>query len=76
MFDCLYSTQFRFALLTKEQNKNDLVFNYDEIDKNIKDLHISLATKYEHLRVLTKGLAMERLANALVDAYPNSLSIK
>ncbi|MDY4830551.1 MAG: class I SAM-dependent methyltransferase [Campylobacter sp.] len=76
MFDFLYSTQFRFALLTKEQNKNDLVFNYDEIDKNIKDLHISLATKYEHLRVLTKGLAMERLANALVDAYPNSLSIK
>ena len=76
MFDFLYSTQFRYALLTKEQNKNDLVFDYDKIDKNIKDLHISLAAKYEHLRVQAKGLAMERLANALVDLYPNSLSIK
>lgn len=76
MFDFLYSTQFRYALLTKEQNKNDLVFNYDKIDKNIKDLHISLNAKYEHLRVQAKGLAMERLANALVDIYPNSLSIK
>lgn len=76
MFDFLYSTQFRYALLTKEQNKKDLVFGYDEIDKNISELHISLNTKFEHLRVLAKGLAMERLANALVDAYPNSLSIK
>lgn len=76
MFDFLYSTQFRYALLTKEQNKNDLVFDYKQIDENIKDLHISLNTKYEHLRVLAKGLAMERLANALVDAYPASISIK
>lgn len=76
MFDFIYATQFRHALLTKKQNENELVFDYKQIDKNLDELYIRLNAKYEDLKERTKGLAMEDLAVALVDAYPGFISGK
>lgn len=76
MFDFLYATQFRHALLTKKQNENELVFDHKKIDENLDELFIGLNEKYADLKAKAKGLAMEGLANALVDAYPCFISAK
>lgn len=76
MFDFLYSTQFRHSLLTKNSNENSLVFDYAKIDDNLDDLYIGLCYEFAHLKEQTKGLPMEALANALVDAYPGTISAK
>lgn len=70
MFDFLYSTQFRHALLTKKENESSLIFDYTQIDKNLDDIYIGLNDKFKELKERTKGLPMDDLACALVDAYP------
>ncbi len=76
MFDFLYSTQFRHSMLTKKANEKDLVFDFEKIDENLGDLFVGLNEKSEVLKERTKGLAMEKLANALVDNFPNTISTK
>ncbi len=75
LFDFLYSTRFRFAVLAKKSDLPPMSCDEKELFENIKGKHIAFASWCPWLLDLAKNQPIEEFIKRLIKAYPASISV-